>query len=264
MHLSQIFIYPIKSLGGIQLDSSEVTDIGLKNDRLWMIVDQNNTFITQREYPFLSQFKVELAKDVLSIIDLRDGDRISFDTQVVLEQDITVEVWSDKCKAHVVSEEVNHWLSEKCGIVCSLVKLAPDHKRAVDRTYAPEGSTTTFTDGFPFLIIGQSSLDLLNSKLDQPVSMKRFRPNFVFTGGQAHCEDQMGKWRIGKSTFTAVKLCSRCIVTTIDLKTAKTGKEPLKTLARYRNFDKRILFGQNMIYKEGTIVCVGDKIEKVD
>mgnify|MGYP000327118987 CR=1 FL=1 len=40
---------------------------------------------------------------------------------------------------------------------------------------------------------------------------------------------------------------------------ALAGKEPLRTLAHYRTMKNKIMFGQNLIAKQGTI-RVGDKV----
>ena len=42
LQISQLFIYPIKSMGGMQITSAEVTDRGLKFDRRWMLVDDTD------------------------------------------------------------------------------------------------------------------------------------------------------------------------------------------------------------------------------
>ena len=55
--LTEINIYPVKSLGGISLDEAEVTDRGLKYDRRWMLVDEANGFLTQRVRPQMSLIK---------------------------------------------------------------------------------------------------------------------------------------------------------------------------------------------------------------
>ena len=52
-----LFIYPVKSLKGIGLELSEVGNKGLKWDRRWMLVDQNNRFLSHREFPVLAKLK---------------------------------------------------------------------------------------------------------------------------------------------------------------------------------------------------------------
>src|ERR1700743_3821199 len=121
-------------------------------------------------------------------------------------------------------------------------------QRQTDLNYTDAGHYTSFADGYPFLLIGEASLEELNSRLDHPLPMNRFRPNIVFTGGAPFEEDEMTHFSIGDVQFQGVKLCARCVMTTINQDTAEKGKEPLRTLARYRANGHKILFGQNLIH----------------
>jgi uncharacterized protein YcbX len=49
-------------------------------------------------------------------------------------------------------------------------------------------------------------------------------------------------------------------MTTVNQETAEKGKEPLKTLATYRTFDNKVMFGQNMLLLKGDRVRVGDLV----
>src|SRR5690606_28095292 len=130
-------------------------------------------------------------------------------------------------------------------------------ERPVDKKYAVNQETVSFADAMPYLIIGQRSLDDLNDKLQEPLPMNRFRPNLVFSGGEAFAEDSWERVRIGECTFKVTKPCARCVLTTVDQETGNTGKEPLKTLATYRSVDKKVLFGQNMIALTTGTVKIG-------
>ncbi|HTD41518.1 MAG TPA: MOSC domain-containing protein, partial [Mucilaginibacter sp.] len=105
------------------------------------------------------------------------------------------------------------------------------------------------------------SLDDLNNRLNESLPMSRFRPNIVFSGGEPYEEDTMHTFTIGNITFYGVKLCARCVMTTIDQETAIAGKEPLKTLARYRSKNHKIMFGQNLAHKGLGEIKVGDQLE---
>ncbi len=259
--LSNIFIYPIKSLSGISLQSSQITGKGLKYDRRWMLVDENNKYITQRTFPEMSLLNVEVTgKGLLVFHKLKPEDSILIPFQQS-GNTIAVKVWSDECKAKEASNEINEWFSEKLKIKCKLVFMPDDTERIVDKKYVKEKKLTSFSDGYPFLIIGQSSLDLLNTKLETPVSINRFRPNFVFTGGEPHVEDTWGNFKIGSSYFQVVKPCARCVITTVNQESGIKGKEPLATLSKYRSVNNKVLFGQNLICKEGNFVKVGDTLE---
>ncbi|WP_431292514.1 MOSC domain-containing protein [Pedobacter sp. P26] len=134
----------------------------------------------------------------------------------------------------------------------------------VDPRYASNNEVVSFADGYPCLLIGQSSLDGLNEKLQSSIKMDRFRPNFVFTGGTPHIEDRFNTFYIGETLFSAVKPCSRCVLITIDQQTGEKGQEPLRTLAGYRTINKKILFGQNLLHQSSGIISVGDELKIVD
>ena len=260
MKLTAIYIYPIKSFRGISLEVAELTPSGLLYDREWMIVNENNEYITQREYPQMSQFEVKLNGTHLFLKNLSSSSEIEFDGTTHTETTIEVKIWNDQCNAFEMPQGINDWLRRELQIDCKMVRIKNTRQRQIDLNFAPPEQYTTFTDGFPFLLISEESLALLNSKLDEEIEMERFRPNFVISGGDAHVEDNMGKWTIGTASFEAVKLCSRCVVTTIHLETAKKSKEPLKTLAKYRRFENKIMFGQNLLYTSGNQLQVGDKV----
>lgn len=120
----------------------------------------------------------------------------------------------------------------------------------------------SFADGFPYLTASLESLAELNSRLEEPVEMARFRPNIVIDGANGpHDEDTWAHFRVGELDFYSVKPCVRCVMTTIDPQTAHKGKEPLKTLATYRRVENKILFGQNVMASAEGVVRVGDNIE---
>jgi hypothetical protein len=111
------------------------------------------------------------------------------------------------------------------------------------------------------MIIGQASLDDLNSRMDTPLPMNRFRTNFVFTGGQPFEEDHWKKFNIGEVVFEAVKPCARCVITTTNQETAERLPEPLLTLSKFRKVENKVMFGMNLISHSTGKIDVGQKIE---
>ena len=263
LRISEILIYPIKSLGAVTLTSAKIEKRGLEHDRRWMLVDENNIFLSQRKCKEMALLKVRLHENGLEISHQFLKHlllHIPFDAKPL--ELIKVQIWEDTCDAHTISDDINHWFSTVLGVNCKLVYMPDDSNRQVDIRYAEEGDLTSFADGFPILIIGQAALDKLNTKLVNPVEMNRFRPNIVFTGGQPNEEDEWKIFKIGDTTFYGVKPCARCMMTTINQQNAEQGEEPLKTLASYRKKDNKILFGQNVIAESaGKQILVGDIIE---
>lgn len=263
LQLSEIWIYPIKSLGGIALQQSKVTHRGLEYDRRWMLVDDSGQFLSQRDFPTLALFQPEISGEHLVI---RYGKQPNKKIKVLLNptfstdaEKLKVVVWNDSVKAYEVDKSASDWFSKILEFSVRLVYMPEASHRKVDPDYATTPQDiTSFSDGFPFLIIGQSSLDDLNSKLVEALSMKRFRPNFVFTGGEAFEEESWREFTIGNLPFYGVKPCGRCVITTVDPeKGILAGKEPLFTLSKYKKVGNKVIFGQNAIAKQEGNIRVG-------
>jgi uncharacterized protein YcbX len=259
--LSEINIYPVKSLGGISLSSATVQERGLQYDRRWMLVDAQNQFMTQRKIHKMALVKVSLHPNHLQA-DMMGKPALYIPFLPQTNETIAVTVWEDICQAVVVSQEANEWFSKALEMPCKLVYMPDDSLRPVDQRYAKNSDIVSFADAYPFLLIGQASLNDLNQRLPEAVPMNRFRPNLVVTTDIPFDEDQWKSIRIGETIFHLVKPCARCVLTTIDQQTGIAGKEPLKTLSGYRNFSNKVLFGQNLLWGGGnTQIKQGDRVE---
>ena len=167
---------------------------------------------------------------------------------------MNVTIWNDQCSAIDCGDEAAKWISQFLDTPSRIVFFPDTEVRQVDPDYANLGDKTAFSDGFPLLLISQASLDDLNSRLQQPVTMTQFRPNIVISGCEAFAEDKWKKIKIGDIEYRIVKPCSRCIIPSINIETAKPAAEPLKTLASYRKQGNKVYFGQNIIAEnEGSI-----------
>ena len=260
-YLSEINIYPIKSLGGISLKESKIEEKGLQYDRRWMLIDEEGTFISQRKHFELALLQVSINDNKITVSHKKDSTQnISFSLDEEIGDRISVTVWDDSSTGFEVSTKVSDWFSDFLKMKVKLVKMPSADKRLVDERYASNNETVSFADGYPCLLIGQSSLDGLNEKLTEAIQMDRFRPNFVFTGGTPHIEDTFSKFNLGDTLFSAVKPCARCVLITIDQQTGAKGQEPLRTLAGYRTVGKKILFGQNLIHNGSGIIRIGDEL----
>ncbi len=268
LRVSQLSIYPVKSLGGISLQQSALERFGLHNDRRWMVVDDRGRYLTQREKSRMCLIQPE---------PLNNGLRLSAPGMTKLEIAHTaqipsreVRVWDDHVTALDCGDTAAQWLSRFLDTDCRLVYFPDDGQRAVDPTYAQPGDVTAFSDGFPLLLITQASLDDLNGRLAEPVPMRRFRPNLVIDGSEhylkPYAEDNWKRLRIGDLTLRVVKPCSRCVIPTIDPTSGErhADAEPLRTLASYRMHDHKIFFGQNVIADGEGRLEVGQPVEVLD
>jgi len=257
--LSEIWIYPIKSLAGIRLNSSRVMPKGLEYDRRWMLVDEDGVFMTQRLFPKMALCKVSMQGTHFRVS--YESHSIDLPLQWHERESKKVQVWDDSVLVFEVSKDHNQWFSDMLGLKCRLVHFPDNNVRLVDPRYRIQDTDeTSLADAYPFLIIGQSSLDDLNRRLPSPVPMNRFRPNFVFTGGAPYEEDAWRNFNISQNRFVAVKPCARCVMTTVDQDTSAKSAEPLKTLSTYRKKENKIFFGQNVIALDHASVSVGDAI----
>jgi len=266
MFLSEINIYPVKSLKGISLKESKIERRGLEFDRRWMLVDENNKFLTQREFPKMATLETAISANGLQISDGQEKLIVPF--EINDEKTERVQIWQNKCAAQIYEKSVNEWFSDILQTNCKLAIMPEKTHRKVSHFYAVQKDDhVSFADAYPFLLIGESSLEDLNSRLETPLLMNRFRPNLVVSGAQSFAEDGWKRISIGEKVFHIVKPCARCVMTTIDQSSGeKQGVEPLKTLASFRipkrSIKKKILFGQNLITENaGEILRVGDKLE---
>ena len=263
MKLSKIYIYPIKSLGGIELNEAIVEERGLQHDRRWLLIDADNKFVTQRSHHAMALIDVKITENGLQVWH-RQKPEIGILEVPFLPQTadlLSVVVWDDTMEAIVVNEASNLWFSKALEADLRLVFMPNTSIRPADAKYAPFENQVSFADGYPYLVVGQASLDDLNGRLQTPVSINRFRPNFVVEGNLPYQEDSWTDFKIGDLAFLGVKPCARCIMTTIDPHNASAGKEPLLTLASYRKQNNKIYFGQNVLAKSYGSIKVGDVID---
>jgi uncharacterized protein YcbX len=262
--LTGLFLYPVKSLGGYAVPEAEVTARGLRHDRRWLLVDERNRFMTQRQQPELALLDVAPAYNGFLISHRQRPDLLPLFIPFEASPDRTlfVTVWDDILWAWRGAPEADEWLSTALGRPCRLVYMSDMVRRDVEPALNPEGQLVSFADGYPFLLAGEAALADLNTRLAAPVPMNRFRPNLVFGGGPAYDDDTWEQFQVGEVPFRAVRGCGRCVLTTIDQQTAQKSpnSEPLRTLATYRQADNSTLFGQNVTGPAHGRLRVGDVI----
>lgn len=260
MRVSELHIYPVKGAAGIPVPRVQLDAFGVAGDRRWMIVDEAGTFLSQRERPELGRLNVELVEDGLVLRSDRAGEaRVTRPPADAARR--RVRVWHDEVDAVDGGDAAAAILSAHLGSPARLVHMPDSTLRPVHPPFGRPGDRVNFADAFPLLLIGQASLDALNARLTEPVSMLRFRPNIVIEGTTPHAEDAWRRIRIGAVDCDVVKPCARCVVTTLDPATSRAGKEPLRTLATYRRWKGLVWFGQNAIHRVQGGVAVGDVVE---
>src|SRR5262245_59818137 len=98
MFLTEINIYPVKSLKGIFLQEAKVENRGLQYDRRWMITNSDGKFFTQRELPKMATIETRITRGGLTLEAPGHGEiSVGFGPEMRSEQ--PVEIWNDTLRA---------------------------------------------------------------------------------------------------------------------------------------------------------------------
>ena len=277
IQVTDIYIYPVKSLKGVRLKEAETGLRGFKYDREWMITDSDYQFLTQREIEAMATITVSIAKDFL-LLESSKGHELKINLNAQREESVQVSVWRDTCNAYDEGEAASYWLTDELGYwqgkTLRLVRFCSDRKRPVPAKYLHgREAESAFSDQFPYLITSWDSLKKLNEGLrengKQEVTMARFRPNIVVSD-IASIENKTSlnlTSQDGNYEFGLRKPCKRCKITTINQDTGEIidFKEPLSTLTSL-NFSSEnygAFFGQNAILlsDQDCVISVGDLLQ---
>ena len=264
--LSALYIYPIKSAGGIQVSASEVGPRGLHLDRRWMVVDHERQPVTQRQFPRMRQLQVSL-EDVGLLVEApgMPALHVPAQPQGTCQQ---IDFWGDEVGGIRVSDEASAWFGRYLDEGCDLLHMPEDADRW-QPTGRPYRSLLTYVDGNPFNLITEASLADLNTRSPRPVTVQDFRPNLVISGDALpYSEDCWRRIRVGDVRFEVVESCARCSIVNVTGE-GKMSAEPLRTLTRTRQRDRKVPFGQNMVqdapYAERSgHLRVGDVLEVLE
>jgi uncharacterized protein YcbX len=261
LHVSEIYVYPIKSCRGIAVSRADVGARGLAGDRRYMLVDAKGRFLTQREHPRMALVHVSPEEGGYRVV-APGQTPLHLPGSLVGGSECDVRVWRDDVQALLAPEEFNIWFSQVMGFACGLVYMGDHQHRPVTNENAEFDDEVSFADGAPLLLISKGSLMELNARLARPVTMGHFRPNVVVDTETAFAEDGWSAIRVGGAEFAVAWPCSRCILTTIDPESGAKdpGGEPLETLKSYRRVGPCVMFGQNLIPRRHGAIRVGDSV----
>ena len=270
--IARLFVYPVKSCAGIELNEAVLTETGLDLDRAWMVVDEEGEFVTQRELPRMALVRPQLKH---SEVVLRAPGMLALHLQIdAVEAPMKVRVWDDVVPAFDMGDVAAQWFSDFLGRRLRLVRFDPEHRRLANMQWTKGvEAPNQFSDGYPLLVASEASLALLNEKLAAagapPVGIERFRPNIVLAGVEAHDEDRVGELRVAADApvrLQPVKPCPRCPIPNIDPATAEVNPMVSDTLQGYRRDDRvngAVTFGMNAIVLEGSdqVLRVGQAVQ---
>lgn len=255
--LTDIYIYPIKSVKAVSQPAAKVEEKGLSFDRRYMLIDLDGHFITGRTHPQLTQIEVQFSQQNLQL-NAPHMKQLIIDPTRFSGKPLTSTIWSDKVNSVHCNDDYDRWFSDYLQQPCQLVFFSETSLRCVkNRT-----TQVSFADGYPLLLVNQASVELLNTKLNKPVTALHFRPNLVIKGDVAFVEDSWARIKIGEVEFEVSKPCSRCLFTNIAPQTGTSEhNEPLSSLATFRYHQGDIDFGQNLIPLNSGMIRAGDELQ---
>lgn len=267
-----LIIYPVKSTRGLPRPEAEVEPCGLADDRRWMVVDDAGYVVTARVRPALLGVTVTPLGRGRIRLEGPHSDAIDVDGTASSEY-VPVQIWKNTVDAVRAGAAADAWFAKLLDEDVRLVWLDDPTRRPVNPAYGLPADRVSFADAYPLLLTTTGSLARLNDWVveeallrgeeppAEPLPMRRFRPSVVVDNLEPFAEDTWCRLRIGGVPFRAVKLCDRCVLTTIDPDTQARGKEPLRTLARHRRWDGKVWFGMNLVPDGTGRIAVGDDVE---
>lgn len=281
--IARLFVYPVKSCAGIEVQEAVLTETGLDLDRAWMVVDEAGGYVTQRERPRLALVTPQFRRSELV---LRAPGMLALHLALdAVEQPAKVRVWDDEVVAYDMGELAARWFTDFLSLTDQglpaararkfrLVRFDPEEKRLSSKKWTGGvEALNQFSDGFPLTVLGQASLDGFNTRLQAAghaaVAVERFRPNILLAGLQAHDEDRLGEMHVstdsGPVVLMPVKPCPRCPIPNIDPATALSSPAVGDTLQGYRQdarLNGAVTFGMNAIVLRGidTVLRVGQTV----
>lgn len=267
MKLSEIWVYPIKSLGGISLKTSKAFPSGLEMDRRYMLVSPENKFMTQRQLPSMAELGTEFTGSGISVFEKSNpSNKIEIPHNFNSNSSITATIWGTEVDSFVAPELYNEWFSHYFGKDIRLVRMNSKVMRNRDLSVKPFKTDMSYADGYPYLVLSKASVQQLNNELElqgiQPVDMRQFRANLIVDECKPFEEDELTSFMVGDCHFNMVKPCARCPVITINQDTGVSTKQPLNHLAKTRNVGNKVIFGMNAALVSGSTINKGDKISK--
>ncbi len=281
--IARLFVYPVKSCAGVEVNEAVLTETGLDLDRAWMVVDSEGLFVSQREQPRMALIKPQLKMHELV---LRAPGMLALHVNIdAVEQPATVQVWDDVVPAFDMGAVAAQWVTDFLSLTDAglpgpnaqkyrMVRFDPDYKRlsSLKWTQGLE-ALNQFSDGYPVLVISTASLGGLNERLlaagKSGVAIERFRPNIVLSGVDAHDEDRLRDLHVQvdgeEAVLKMVKPCARCPIPNIDPVTAMSSPDVGDALQGYRQnalVNGAVTFGMNAIVIKGadTVLRVGQTV----
>lgn len=250
--IQKIHVSPVKSLGLINFDEVHISEHGILEDRRFFLMDADNRLVTQRQIGKLTQILADyIPRPEQLALQFPDGQVIS--AEPVLGQAVQAMIWGRFVTGNVLEGDWNDAISVFCGQPIRIV-----------RSHEPGASY----DEFPISVMSQATIDHLSGLTngEKTFDSRRFRPNLLLSGGEAHQEDEwVGQSiRIGRQLrLRLVSRDPRCAITTLDPLTGERDFDTLRLIISYRPNLRAAYLGVYAIVEQPGTVAVGDEVTPV-
>lgn len=155
--IESLFIYPLKSARGMNLKEMTIVASGPQHDREWMLINENNSFISQRTHPKMCQLETQLTDDSL-VIKTPSQIPLKIPLAQNSEQSISVKIFNKETEANLVGEQYDLWFSNYLNTKVRLVRSPKEKSRETSGNNSPV-TEILFPDGNPFLLTNNATLE---------------------------------------------------------------------------------------------------------
>jgi uncharacterized protein YcbX len=275
VRLLQLNVHPLKSGAIRSVDSTIVLPRGLADDRSWMLVDdEEGRLISAREIHETFRIVADTTTTdptVTRALRLRAPGLDDLDLDVPDGDPVAVRLHSQDLVG-IPAPEADGWLAEALGRDgVRLVWCHEPERRNLQPEFSEPEDFTAYADSFPVTVASLASLRQLNDwiveralelgeEVPEPLPIERFRANLVIDGDEPFAEDHWTSLEVGGVRFRVAKPTSRCVMTTINLTTLDTAKEPIRSLARHRLVGGKTLFATHLVPESRGRISVGDDV----
>lgn len=267
--IKEIYIYPIKSCGGIKVNRAQISKRGLLHDRMFALVDKKLSVISIRCHPKMATIETSFSADGHHLI-VSAPNMASISVLLCPPTDqatkFSTEIWDSSVEVYEVNDAVSTWFSSYLGENdIKLVRMCDNFKRHTEKQFSLDGQLS-LADELPFVMVSEGAIPQVNSILatsKYKVSMRNFRPNFVISGCEAFAEDKWRSVRFGGMELTVTKPCSRCSLPNIDPETGirDNNLSVTKALRQFRTgahlglkkeWENDVFFGVSLDHHSGS------------
>ncbi|XP_020020595.2 mitochondrial amidoxime reducing component 2 isoform X2 [Castor canadensis] len=236
--VAQLWIYPVKSCKGVQVNAAECTAMGLRSghlrDRFWLVIKEDGHMVTARQEPRLVLVSITYENDCLTF-SAPDVGQLILPTKLPSSNRLRdCRLFGLDIKGRDCGDEAAQWFTNYLKTeVYRLVQFEASMKGRASEKIFPfvQNYQVAYPDCSPILMLSEASLADLNTRMEKKAKVENFRPNIVVTGCHAFEEDTWDELLIGDVEMKKILACPRCIMTTVDPDTGVIDrKEPLETL----------------------------------